>query len=125
MIDFFDREVKLVFVPLRAAVILAVPQSVSTHVVLFEGSTLSSFGAVWARQCDDDFVGSTLVLREIETLAAQEAKVCGVALSYAEAVQDSRLGLVLEWSAAGQSNELKARLDKYTFRHERVGNSAQ
>ena len=65
-----------------------------------------------------------LILREMEALVAQEAKACGATLSYSEALQDARHGLTLKWSAHARADELKARLDRYTFHHEQVDNSA-
>ena len=41
-----------------------------------------------------------------------------------EALQDARHGLTLKWSAHARADELKARLDRYTFHHEQVDNSA-
>ena len=64
-----------------------------------------------------------LLLREMEALVADEAQACGATLSYSEALQDAHHGLMLKWSASGRSNELTARLDKYTFHHQQVANS--
>ena len=64
-----------------------------------------------------------LILREMEALVAHEAQACGAAITYSEAVQDPRLGLMLKWSASVRSDELRARLDKYTFHHEQVDHS--
>jgi fatty-acyl-CoA synthase len=64
-----------------------------------------------------------LILHEMEALVAHEAQACGAAITYSEAVQDPRLGLMLKWSASVRSDELRARLDKYTFHHEQVDNS--
>ena len=61
-----------------------------------------------------------MILREMEALVAHEAQACGAAITYSEAVQDPRLGLMLKWSASVRSDELRARLDKYTFHHEQV-----
>ena len=63
------------------------------------------------------------ILREMEALVAHEAQACGATLSYSEALQDARHGLMLKWSANARSDELRARLDKYTFHHEQVDNS--
>jgi hypothetical protein len=60
----------------------------------------------------------------MEALVAKEAKACGATLSYSEALQDARHGLTLKWSAHARADELKARLDRYTFHHEQVDNSA-
>jgi fatty-acyl-CoA synthase len=65
-----------------------------------------------------------LILHEMEALAAQEAKACGATLSYSEALQDARVGLMLKWSASARSDELKARLDKYAFHHQQIDKSA-
>jgi hypothetical protein len=43
------------------------------------------------------------------------------ALSHSEALHDAHHGLMLKWSANARSDELRARLDKYTFHHEQVG----
>ena len=43
-----------------------------------------------------------LMLREMEALVAHEAQACGATLSYCEAVQDPRLGLMLKWSASAR-----------------------
>ena len=59
-----------------------------------------------------------LILREMEALVAHEAQACDAAITYSEAVQDPRLGLMLKWSASVRSDEIRARLDKYRFRHE-------
>ena len=64
-----------------------------------------------------------LLLREMEALVADEAQACGATLSYSEALQDAHHGLMLKWSASGRSDELTARLDKYTFHHQQVANS--
>jgi hypothetical protein len=59
----------------------------------------------------------------MEALVADEAQACGATLSYSEALQDAHHGLMLKWSASGRSDELTARLDKYTFHHQQVANS--
>ena len=64
-----------------------------------------------------------LILREMEALVVHEAQPCGATLTYSEAIQDPRLGLMLKWSASARSDELTARLDKYTFHREQVDNS--
>jgi hypothetical protein len=38
-------------------------------------------------------------------------------------VKNAGAGFMLKWSASARSDELTARLDKYTFHHEQVDNS--
>jgi len=44
----------------------------------------------------------------MEALVAHEAQACGATLSYSEALQDARHGLMLKWSANARADELKS-----------------
>ncbi len=62
----------------------------------------------------------TLIQREVESVFMDEASAIGVQVVSAKASQDAKLGLVLRWQAKGDVAALKARLDRFIFRHEQV-----
>jgi len=62
----------------------------------------------------------TLIQTEVESVFKDEAALLDVREVRGQACQDVKLGLVLRWQASGDVAALKARLDRYIFRHEQV-----
>ena len=61
-----------------------------------------------------------LVALEIDSVVADEARKAGVILQSCEVVRDPQRGLVVRWSAEGDSDALTRQLERITFQTEQV-----
>lgn len=61
-----------------------------------------------------------LTMLQLEAVVREEARLANVELTSCQAKQDSKVGMIVQWSCAKSGSSLRDRLSAYTFKNEEV-----